>query len=159
MAGAEEAGRAFAEHSALPEQIAIPGPGVHLVTQVYTLAECGRLAEADTLAMAAYEGTPANAPPDTLIWFAHQLRSGARSSRVIRLPTRRWLGEALARCEAYELVSAHRLVLSARWRPHTPGWATPRNGRRRRRDRSPPAAPLRGVRARDGAGLGVGGGR
>jgi ATP/maltotriose-dependent transcriptional regulator MalT len=108
----EEAGRAFAEHSALPEQIAIPGPGVHLVTQIYALTECGRLAEASALAMAAYEGTPANAPPDALIWFAQQL---GRCALLSGHPAtaRRWLGEALARCEAYELVSAHRLVLSA----------------------------------------------
>jgi ATP/maltotriose-dependent transcriptional regulator MalT len=108
----DEAGRAFAEHSLLPEQIAIPGPGVHLVTQVYALAECGRLAEASALAMAAYEATPANAPPDALIWFAHQL---GRCALLAGQPAtaRRWLAEALARCEAYDLVSAHRLVLSA----------------------------------------------
>ena len=72
--GAEEAGRAFAEHSALPEQIAIPGPGVHLVTQVYALAECGRLAEAQRAGHGGLRG--------------HAGQRAARRADLVRAPAR-----------------------------------------------------------------------
>ena len=47
---AQAARRAFAEQVQLPEQIAIPGPGVHLITEMYALADCGRLGDAGALA-------------------------------------------------------------------------------------------------------------
>jgi DNA-binding CsgD family transcriptional regulator len=106
------AGRAFAEQMALPDQIAIPDPGVHIFTQAYALAESGRLAEATALAGAAYEAVPATAPPDALMWLSHQLGRCALLSG--RLETaRRWLGEALARCEEHDIVGPRQLVLSA----------------------------------------------
>jgi ATP/maltotriose-dependent transcriptional regulator MalT len=107
----DAAGLAFGEHSQLPDQIAIPGPGVHLLLRVYALAECGRLTEAVALAGAAYDATPATAPPDARMWLAHQLgRCALLSGRVET--ARRWLAEALARCEERESVGPHRLVLS-----------------------------------------------
>ena len=48
------------------------------------LTECGRLAEATELAAAAYDATPATAPPDALMWLAHQLgrmRAALRADR------------------------------------------------------------------------------
>ena len=109
---AEEAGQAFAEQTELPDQIAIPGPGTHVVTQTYALAECGRLGEASALAEAAYRATPATAPPDALMWLSHQLgRCALLAGRVET--ARRWLGEALARCEEHHIVGPSRLVVSA----------------------------------------------
>ena len=104
--------QAFAEQMQLPDQIAIPGPGVHIINQIWALAECGRLAEAGALAAAAYEATPSSAPPVGLMWFAHaQGRCALLAGRVET--ARLWLGEALARCEAIHVVGPSRLVLSA----------------------------------------------
>jgi DNA-binding CsgD family transcriptional regulator len=108
----DEAGRAFAEQLDLPDQVAIPGPGVHVIMQIYALAECGRLAEAAALAAGAYRATPASAPPDGLMWLAHsQGRCALLAGRVET--ARRWLAESLARCEAGEIHGPSRLVLSA----------------------------------------------
>jgi DNA-binding CsgD family transcriptional regulator len=109
---ADLAARAFAEHSQLPDQIAIPGPGVHLLTRSYALTECGRLAEAAELAAIAYDATPASAPPDALMWLAHQRGRIALVSGRIET-ARRWLREARARCEQRQSVGPRRLVLSA----------------------------------------------
>ncbi len=70
---AEGLAQAFVDQSELPDQIAIPGPGNHILIRAYALAECGRLAEARALATAAYEATPATAPPDARMWLAHQI--------------------------------------------------------------------------------------
>ena len=106
------AGRAFAEQTELPDQIAIPGPEIHVLMQIYALAECGRLAESEALAAAAYEATPSTAPPDALMWLGHQL--GRCALLAGRAETaRRWLGEALARCEEHDIFGPRRLVLSS----------------------------------------------
>src|SRR4029077_20625166 len=60
----EEGRRAFVEQRGLPDQVALPGPGVHVVNQIWALAECGRLTESSALAAVAYAATPATAPPD-----------------------------------------------------------------------------------------------
>ena len=109
----EEAGRAFAEHSALPEQIAIPGPGVHLVTQIYALTECGRLVEAEHAGDGGLRGHAGQRAARRAASGSRSSSAGARSLSGHPVTARRWLGEALARCEAHEMVSAHRLVLSA----------------------------------------------
>ena len=110
--GAELLERAFAEQLELPDQIAIPGPGNHILIRAYALAECGRLAEASALAGAAYEATPDSAPPDARMWLAHQLgRSALLSGRLAT--ARRWLVEALARSEDGGLAGPRCLVLSA----------------------------------------------
>lgn len=110
-AAVEGAQRAYGEQIALPEQIAIPFPGIHIVTQIYGLAECGRLAEATALATLAYEQTPASAPPDGLMWFAFQLGRCALLAGQVET-ARRWLAEALARCEAHQIRGPSCLVLS-----------------------------------------------
>ena len=80
----EEAQAAFVAQVDLPDQIAIPGPGIHIINQCWALAECGRLAEAATLAAAAYEATPATRSPR---WPA-VARPPAGQSRPARRPTR-----------------------------------------------------------------------
>ena len=107
----EAAGRAFAEQSELPDQIAIADPGTHVLMQVYGLAECGRLDDAVELATAAYEAIPATAPPDGLMWLSHQLGRCALLRGQVAT-AKRWLGEALARCDAHDIVGPSRLVLS-----------------------------------------------
>jgi ATP/maltotriose-dependent transcriptional regulator MalT len=107
----DAAAEAFAEQSELPNQIAIPGPGVHIINQIWALAECGRLAEASGLAAAAYAATPATAPPDALMWFSQQLGRTALLSGQVET-ARRWLEEALARGDAHHMSGARRLVLS-----------------------------------------------
>jgi DNA-binding CsgD family transcriptional regulator len=96
----------------LPDQIAIPGPGILVLNRMYALAESGQLADAAELAAAAYDATPASAPPDALMWFAYQ--QGRCALLAGRLETaRRWLGEALARCASYDVLGPRKLVLSA----------------------------------------------
>jgi DNA-binding CsgD family transcriptional regulator len=112
VTGAELLGRAFDDQMAAPDQIAIPGPGNHLLIRAYALAECGRLAEATALAIAAYDATPATAPPDALMWLAHQIgRCSLLAGQVATAA--RWLGEALARSEVHDMSGPRRLVLSA----------------------------------------------
>jgi len=134
---------AFAEQMQLPDQIAIPGPGVHIINQIWALAECGRLDEATALAAAAYDATPASAPPDGLMWLAHsQGRCALLSGRIET--ARRWLGEALARCEAHEIVGPSRLVLSALAAAHaTAGDAAAAGAAVDELDRVPPFAFVR----------------
>jgi DNA-binding CsgD family transcriptional regulator len=107
----EAAGRAYAEQSELPDQIAIADPGTHVLTQVYGLAECGRLDDAVELATFAYAAVPATAPPDGLMWLSHQLGRCALLRGQVAT-AKRWLSEALARCDAHEIVGPSRLVLS-----------------------------------------------
>ncbi len=110
--GADLLDRAFVEQMAAPDQIAIPGPGNHLLIRAYALAECGRLSESTALATAAYEATPATAPPDAFMWLAHQLGRTALLAGELATASR-WLGEALARSEAHAISGPRRLVLSA----------------------------------------------
>ena len=110
--GADRLGRAFVEQMAAADQIAIPGPGNHLLIRAYALAECGRLAEATALATATYEATPPTAPPDAFMWLAHQIgRCALLAGQVVTAG--RWLGEALARSEVHAMSGPRRLVLSA----------------------------------------------
>ena len=110
--GAATAVLAYAEQLELSDQIALPGPDVHIGNQIHALIECGRLNDAAALATAAYESTPSTAPPDILTWLSHQLgRCALLSGRVET--ARRWLGESLARCDAHNIIGPSRLVLSA----------------------------------------------
>ncbi len=106
------AAQAFVEQVDLPDQIAIPGPGVHVLTQAWALVEGGHLAGATALATAAYEATPATAPPDGLMWLGHQLGRCALLRGQVET-ARRWLGEAAARCEQHNIIGPRRLVLSS----------------------------------------------
>ena len=110
--GAATAVSAYAEHLECPDQIALPGPDVHIGNQIHALTECGRLNDAAALATAAYEATPSTAPPDTLVWLSHQLGRCALLSGEVET-ARRWLGESLARCDAHNIIGPSRLVLSA----------------------------------------------
>ncbi|MBV9951450.1 MAG: helix-turn-helix transcriptional regulator, partial [Acidimicrobiia bacterium] len=103
---------AYKAYVDLPEQVAMPGPGVHVLHRMHALAECGRIEDSARLAASGYEGTQANSPPIWQMWCAyHQGRSALLAGRV--QTARRWLAEALARCEEHDIVGPRRLVLSA----------------------------------------------
>ena len=107
---AEQATKAFAEQNRLDDQVGLPSPWMHVVTEIGALAECGRLAEATALAGATYEATSESAPADVLVWLSHQLgRCALLTGRAAT--ARRWFAEALARGEEHHLLGAHRLVL------------------------------------------------
>ena len=143
---AEDAARAFAEQMQLPDQIAIPGPGVHIVNPDVRPGRMRSSRGGGALAAAAYEATPATAPPDVLMWLSHQ--QGRCALLCGRVETaRRWLGEAAGPLRGAQ----HRRPAPARaLRPrHRP--CAPRRCRRRGRGRAragPAAAvPVRTVRA------------
>ena len=109
---AEGAASAFAEHAEFPEQVAMPGEGVHLMTRVYTLLECGRLDEATELAATMYDATPVTAPPDALMWLAHA-RGRCALLRGQPATARRWFAEARVRSEENNHAGPRRIILSA----------------------------------------------
>jgi DNA-binding CsgD family transcriptional regulator len=76
------------------------------------LTDAGHLETAATFAGAAYDQLPPDAPPDAALWLSFQIgRCTLFSGRPVT--ARRWLGEALARCDASGNVGPSRLVLSA----------------------------------------------
>jgi DNA-binding CsgD family transcriptional regulator len=108
---ATEAVARFEAAAGLPEQIAIPDPAVLVIHRIYALAEAGRIADATRLATFAYEATPANAPPDGLMWLSHQLgRCALLAGKAAT--ARKWFGEALARCDHVNNSGPSTLVLS-----------------------------------------------
>jgi DNA-binding NarL/FixJ family response regulator len=107
----EQARRDHAVAGELEEQHTLPDPDVLVLHQIYGLAEAGQLAAAAELAQFAYDATPPSAPPDGLMWMSFQL---GRCALLTGRPqtARRWLGEALARCDDLDNVGPSRLVLS-----------------------------------------------
>ncbi len=105
------AGRGFADHAELGDDVAIPHPGTHLVCQVYALAESGRLAEATEVARTGYELATRDRSPIGRIWFALNrgrcalLAGGAATAW-------RWFAEADALCCDHPFVGPRRLVLA-----------------------------------------------
>src|SRR5262249_51023035 len=71
-----------ADHVALGDEPAIAHPAMHLVNQVFALAEAGRLAEAEQLAAAGAEIVASQRVPIAQIWFA------VNHGRVALLPGR-----------------------------------------------------------------------
>ncbi|MCU1358131.1 MAG: HTH-type transcriptional regulator malT [Acidimicrobiales bacterium] len=65
----EVAERAFSEHLALTEPLALAHPGSHLISQIFALMDAGRFDEANALATAGYEATSDESAPIARIWF------------------------------------------------------------------------------------------
>jgi DNA-binding CsgD family transcriptional regulator len=108
---ADLARAAFAEHSQMPPQMAAADAGLHVIMQIYALIESGAMRDAFALAHAAYDSLPPNAPPGGPMWLTHLLgRSSLLMGDVVT--ARRWLGEAVARCEAHAMIGPRRLALS-----------------------------------------------
>ena len=101
----------YADHVALGEELAIAHPAMHLVNQVFALAEAGRLAEAEQLASAGAEIVATNRIPIAQIFFA------ANRGRVATLQgqlatARRYYAEAAGLAEASHFAGPRRLALS-----------------------------------------------
>ena len=102
---------AFAEHSQLPPQMAIAEPGLHVIYEIHADTESGALLEGHELAQRVYEFMEATAPPAGGMWITYLL---GRSALLMGKPAtaRRWLGEAVARCEEFDYAGPRRLALS-----------------------------------------------
>jgi DNA-binding CsgD family transcriptional regulator len=112
LTAAAEAQRIWREVGQLPDQIAMPPVGVLVLYQIYALTDAGNLEAAATLAAAVYDQLSPAAPPDASLWLSFQIgRCALFSGRPVT--ARRWLGEALARCDDSGHVGPARLVLSA----------------------------------------------
>ena len=109
---AEAAGRAFAEQTELPDQIAIPGPGVHVLTRIYALAECGRLRGGRRAGHARPTRPPRRRRRPTRSCGSATSSAGARCSRSRSRRRGAGSGRRPARCEPNNIVGPRRLVLS-----------------------------------------------
>src|SRR5215813_10978535 len=97
---AAEAG--YADHLALGEELAIAHPAMHLVNQVFALAEAGRLADAERLATEGAEIVAAYRLPIAQIFFAANL--GRVATLQGRLATaRRYYAEAAGLAQAHAM--------------------------------------------------------
>ena len=106
---AAEAG--YADHLALGAELAIAHPAMHLVNQVFALAEAGRLADAERLATEGAEIVAAYRLPIAQIFFAANL--GRVATLQGRLATaRRYYAEAAGLAQAHRFAGPRRLALS-----------------------------------------------
>src|SRR5215472_5561478 len=101
----------YTGHVALGDELAIAHPAMHLVNQVFALAEAGRLAEAEQLARAGAEIVAANRVPIAQIFFAINL--GRVATLRGRLGAARgYYAEAAGLAEAHRFAGPRRLALS-----------------------------------------------
>src|SRR6516164_9058494 len=101
----------YTDHVALGDELAIAHPAMHLVNQAFALAEAGRLAEAEQLALAGAEIVAANRVPIAQIFFAVNL--GRVATLQGRLDTaRRYYAEAAGLAQAHRFTGPRRLALS-----------------------------------------------
>jgi DNA-binding CsgD family transcriptional regulator len=94
---------AFAEHLALGEHTALPGPGVHILFELSGLIEAGRLSKATRLAARAYDALQPGGPPAGPMWVTFGLGRCALLTGKLRT-ARRWFGEAAGRCHDANLL-------------------------------------------------------
>jgi len=98
-------------HLALGAELAIAHPAMHLVNQVFALAEAGRLADAERLATEGAEIVAAYRLPIAQIFFAANL--GRVATLQGRLATaRRYYAEAAGLAQAHRFAGPRRLALS-----------------------------------------------
>jgi len=101
----------YADHVALGDELAIAHPAMHLVNQVFALAEAGRLGDAEQLALAGAEIVASQRVPIAQIFFAASL--GRVATLQGRLATaRRYYAEAAGLAEANRFAGPRRLALS-----------------------------------------------
>jgi len=101
----------YADHRALDEELAIAHPAMHLVNQVFALAEAGRLAEAEQLARAGAEIVAAQRVPIAQIFFAANLGRVAALQGRAATAGRYW-AEAAGLATAHRFAGPRRLALS-----------------------------------------------
>ena len=108
---AKTAEAGFTEHVALGGELAIAHPAMHLVNQVFALAEAGRLTDAEQVARAGADIVASARVPIAQIFFAANL--GRVATLQGRLATaRRYYAEAAGLAEASHFVGPRRLALS-----------------------------------------------
>jgi DNA-binding NarL/FixJ family response regulator len=108
---AKTAEAGYADHLALGDELAIAHPAMHLVNQVFALAEAGRLAEAEQLARAGAQIVAAPRVPIAQIFFAANLgRVATLQGRVAT--ARRYWAEAAGLAAAHRFAGPRRLTLS-----------------------------------------------
>jgi len=101
----------YADHVALGDELAIAHPAMHIVNQVFALAEAGRLAEAEQLARTGAEIVAPHRVPIAQIFFASsQGRVAILQGRLAN--ARRFYAEAVGLAEASLFAGPRRLVLS-----------------------------------------------
>jgi DNA-binding CsgD family transcriptional regulator len=101
----------YSDHVALGDELAIAHPAMHLVNQVFALAEAGRLADAGQLAQAGAETVASQRVPIAQIFFAANL--GRVATLQGRLATaRRYYAEAAGLADAHRFAGPRRLALS-----------------------------------------------
>ena len=123
---------------------------MHLITKIYALTESGRLVEAAQLAAAAYDATPPTAPPDALMWLAHQ-----RGRVALRCGHIRLLGAGCAK----RSLGVGNAAASARSDLSCQHWRSPRRApatSRRPTPRLPSSTSCHRSVRRAGAGVGTG---
>jgi DNA-binding CsgD family transcriptional regulator len=108
--GARVAETGFAEHVELGDDLAIAHPGIHIVNQVFALADAGSFEAADRLGLAAAEIAATDRVPIAQIWFAINLgRIAGLQGRLATARTRYVEGAGLA--EAHGFAGPLRLAL------------------------------------------------
>ena len=101
----------YEDHVALGDELAIAHPAMHLVNQVFALAEAGRLAEAEQLAHAGADIVAAHRVAIAQIFFAASL--GRIATLRGRLASaRRYYAEAAGLAQASHFAGPRRLALS-----------------------------------------------
>jgi hypothetical protein len=100
----------YAEHVALGDELALAHPAMHLVNQVFALAEAGRLAEAEKLAQEGAEMVAAQRVPMAQIFAASLGRVATLQGRVAT--ARRYYAEAAGLAEANRFAGPRRLALA-----------------------------------------------
>src|SRR5499427_7555948 len=101
----------YADHVALGDEPGIAHPAMHVVNQVFALAEAGRLAEAEQVARAGAEIVAAQRVPIAQIWFAVNLgRVAILQGRVVT--ARRFYAEAAGLCQSSRFAGSRRVALS-----------------------------------------------
>ena len=100
-----------ADHVALGDEPAIAHPAMHIVNQVFALAEAGQLAEAEQLARAGAEIVASQRVPIAQIWFAANLgRVALLQGRVAT--ARRFYAEAAGLAQSSRFAGPRRVALS-----------------------------------------------
>jgi len=101
----------YADHVALGDELAIAHPAMHIVNQVFALAEAGRLAEAERMAHTGAEIVATQRVPIAQIWFAANLgRVAILRGRVAT--ARRYYAEAAGLAQASHFAGPRRVALS-----------------------------------------------
>src|SRR5262249_25547934 len=102
LEGARVAESGFAEHLALGDDLAIAHPRIHVVDQVFALAEAGSFEAADRLGLAAAEIAATERIPIAQIWFAINLgRIAGMQGRLATGRTRYLEGVGLAEAHGF----------------------------------------------------------